>query len=147
MATQEQRFIIEVTENHYIKGGKAIRDYINGLPIGRHVVSIKKYKKQRSLSQNSYYHSCVVPAVKDGLIDAGFDRHLLNSETVHEMLKNKFLKEEVPNDDGLFIEMVRSTSSLTTTEFMNYIDDIQRWASEFLNIYIASPNEQSELNF
>lgn len=113
----------------------------------RIVLEVSKYQKQRSLSQNGYYHAVVVPAVKDGLVDAGFSKYSLDNETVHEMLKQKFLKEDIANESGEFITITRSTSTLNTVEFCEYIASIQRWATEFLSIYIPDPMEQSQLNF
>ena len=114
-------------------------------------IKIKKYRKQRSNKQNSYYHSCVIPFVKDGLINMGFEARLLSNENVHHLLREKFLKEDLSVSDGEhsgeFVTVVKSTTELTTTEFMDYIADIQQWAAEFLGIYIPDPGEQSKIEF
>jgi len=110
-------------------------------------ISLKQYRKSRSNKQNGYYHACCVPMVLDGLINAGFERSSLNNEVVHEMLKQKFLTQTLNNELGEFVTVTKSTSELTTTEFMDYIADIQQWGSDFLGIYIPEPNEQSTLNF
>lgn len=112
---------------------------------GRWQITITKYKKKRSLSQNAYYHGAIIPAVKQGLIDMGFEAHLLNNEAVHELLKGKFLKKDIANDEGQFIAITQSTTELSTTDFITYIEEIQKWASEFLNIYIADPGEQTTI--
>ena len=120
---------------------------LNGIVKGRWLVTITKYKKSRSLNQNNFYHGCVVPAVKDGLVDMGFDKYLMDNETVHEFLKSKFLKQDVGVESGEFITITKSTAKLSTTEFIDYIAEIQAWSSTFLNIYIPDPGEQSELNY
>ena len=109
-------------------------------------IVIRKKKKKRSNRQNSYYHGIVIPSVLDGLIDAGYERKELNSEVVHEFLRKTFLKKVIANDSGEFIEVIKHTSELSTVEMMEYIADIQQWASEFLNIIIPNPNEQSNLD-
>lgn len=110
-------------------------------------ISFKKFRRSRSTKQNAYYHSCLIPAVIDGLVDAGYERYKLNSETVHEFLKDKFLKEEITSQEtGEIIAIPRSTASLSTIEFATYVDDIIRWSAEFLNITIPLPNEQSEMD-
>lgn len=143
----EQRFVIEKLSDGSLKGGKAIKQAVDGLNIGRWVVTIRKYKKSRSNAQNSYYHGIVVNAVRDGLIDMGFAKYSLSNETVHEMLKQKFLKEDMANEDGVYISVTKSTTELSTTDMMNYIDDIIRWSAEFLSIVIPLPNEQSTINY
>lgn len=111
-------------------------------------VEISKWTKTRSTKQNAYYHSCVIPFVLDGLVDAGYERYKLNSEVVHELLKSKFLKHDIANEEtGETIEIVRSTADLSTSEFMDYIADIQNFSLEFLNVTIPDPNEQSMLAF
>jgi len=113
----------------------------------RGILTLKKYRKTRSNKQNAYYHGCVIPYVIDGIAAMGTSRSLLSAENVHEMLKAKFLGEDIPNEDGEFIRINRSTTDLTTTEFMEYLADIQRWAAEFLHIVIPDPGEQADLQF
>jgi hypothetical protein len=111
-------------------------------------VTVEKWKKQRSLNQNSYYWGCVLPCVIDGMVDVGYPRSELSAVLVHDFLKAKFVKKEVINEQtGEVISMIGSTSALSTTDMMTYIDDIKIWASEFLGIYIPEPMEQSELKF
>ncbi len=144
--TTEHRFIIEKKEDGSLIGTKPLKTAIDGLITGRHIFTIAKYKKRRSLPQNSFYHGIVVNCVKDGLIGAGFNPSELSNEIVHEMLKAKFLKQDIANDDGQFITIVKSTAELTTTEFMDYISEIQQWGAEFLSIIIPDPGEQGELD-
>lgn len=112
----------------------------------RVIITMKKYRKSRSNKQNAFYHGCLIPYVIDGLVAMGTNKNLLSAENVHEMLKAKFLGEDIPNEHGEFIRINWSTTDLSTTEFMEYIADIQQWAAEFLGIYIPSPNEQSEMD-
>jgi hypothetical protein len=111
-------------------------------------VTVEKWKKQRSLNQNNYYWGCVLPCVIDGMVGVGYPRSVLSTILVHDFLKAKFVKKEVVNKQtGEVISMIGSTSELSTTNMIDYIDDIKTWASEFLGIYIPDPNEQSTLNF
>lgn len=109
-------------------------------------ISVKGYKASRSLEQNGYYWGCVIPYVQEGLLDAGFDKSVLDQENVHEMLKGKFLKEDLAKDEwnGDFITLVGTTTDLNKLEFADYIEEIRRWASEILNI-IPDPEKQIEL--
>lgn len=109
-------------------------------------LTIEKRSKKRSNLQNDYYWGCCIPAVIDGLIDNGYPKSELNSEVVHLMLREKFLRcELVSEQTGEVISRIKSTTELSTIDFIVFIEDIQRWASEILNIYIADPNSQAEM--
>ena len=61
-------------------------------------------------------------------------------------MKYQFLKMETANEKtGEVITSIRATSSLTTSEMMDFIADIQQWSAETLELYIPDPNEQIEL--
>jgi hypothetical protein len=111
-------------------------------------VTVEKWKKQRSLNQNRYYHGSLIGQVIDALVNNGYPRSELNTEIIHEFLKAKFLKKDIVNEQtGEVLNITGSTTTLTTTEFMDYIDDIARWMAEYLNTVLILPNEQSTLNF
>lgn len=111
-------------------------------------ITIDKRFKKRSNQQSSYYYGCCVPAVLDGLVNNGYPKSELTLDVVHEFLKGKFLLTELVSEQtGEVISRVKSTTELSTTDFALYIDDIQRWAAEFLGIVIPNPNEQSEMTF
>jgi len=143
----ELRYVGEKLEDGTWKGLKAMRADMDEAPAGRYIFTCKKYRKSRSNRQNSYYWACVVPYVIDGLVGAGFEKSLLSVENVHELLKNKFLKEDYGIDGGEFITLTKSTTDLSTTEFMDYIAEIQKWGAEFLQIMIPDPGEQSEIEY
>jgi hypothetical protein len=139
---------MKITFNGKIKDGKmtiinrkSFDDYINSLPDKDVLITIEKKIKKRSNHQNAYYYGVVLKIVRQGLIDQGFD-NFRNDESVHELLKYRFLKVDESNPDGLFVERIKSTTELSTSQFMDYIAEIQRWASEFLNVYIPEPNEE-----
>lgn len=91
-------------------------------------ILVEKRRKQRSLNQNNYYWGVVIPMLADQF---GYE-----SEEMHEALKYMFLKKgkvELPT--------VRSTSSLTTVEFEDYMTRVRRWALQEQQILIPEPNE------
>jgi hypothetical protein len=111
-------------------------------------ITVEKWKKQRSLNQNAYYHGSLIVQVIDALVNSGYPRSEFSAEIVHDMLKAKFLKKDLVSEiTGDIINITGSTATLTTTEFMDYIDDISRWMAEYLNTVLILPNEQSTLNF
>lgn len=112
-------------------------------------LTIERKRNSRSNQQNRYYWGCVVPIVKEGLIDMGWERDKIgSSDQVHELLKHLFCKKiDLINEvTGEVIEMPPTTTELTTTGMMDYIEDIQRWATEFLGIHIPDPGQQVEFN-
>lgn len=64
-----------------------------------------------------------------------------NPEEIHELCKFKFLKKESYNEDTKeHFVYLRSTSSLTTEEHSEYLENIRRWSSE-MGFYLPEPNE------
>lgn len=105
-------------------------------------IKLERKKKSRSSMQNAYYWGVVLPTVRDRLAELGNEFSL---QDTHEALKAKFNLVEIKNNDEVSDEFVQSTSKLSTTEFMDYIDKVQRWANQFLGIIIPQPNEQIKL--
>lgn len=82
---------------------------------------------KRTLDQNAYYWSTVVPTVRECLLDEGFE---IGKDQTHEFLRGKFLEVEIENtkEHGILpLYFSRSTTDLTTTEFSEYIDNINEW--------------------
>lgn len=108
-------------------------------------VIVQRHRSKRSDQQNRYYWGGVVPIVCMGLNDIGYR---INEADTHEYLKATFLKDSIVNErTGELLPMIGSTRKLTTIGFMEYIQDIQRWAAEFLGVEIPDPNEQVEISF
>jgi len=104
------------------------------------VISLENQIKKRSLSQNAYYWYIAIPVAQKGLIDVGYK---ISTEETHEYLRNKFLLKELVNEEtGEILKSIKSTTELSTSQFMDYIAEIQQFCSEYLNIYLPSPNEQ-----
>lgn len=108
----------------------------------QNVVLILLQHRRRSNNQNRYYWGAIIPIVRDAMKKLGVEF----SETgTHELLKYKFLKCEHVTTDGEVIETIKSTTELTPTEFNEYIEAIQQWSAEYLNIVIPDPNTQTDL--
>ena len=106
-------------------------------------VIVQRRRSKRSDQQNRYYWGGVVPIVCMGLNDIGYR---INEADTHEYLKATFLKDSIVNENtGELLPMVGSTRKLTTVEFMEYIQDIQRWAAEFLGVNVPDPGEQIQI--
>jgi len=88
---------------------------------------VRRYRTNRSNNQNRYYFGIVIKILGDEL---GY-----MPDEMHEALKWKFLRK------GGKLETVKSTSSLTTIEFEEYLELIRIWALRDLEIAIPLPNE------
>lgn len=111
-------------------------------------VIVKKKKRRRSLDQNAYYWSAVIPGIVQGLIDLGHELMYGNEAHhygIHEFLKNKFLDngKDLADTNGVMIRIPPSTRMLTKLEFMHYLELVIKWAAEDLNTVIPLPNKEN----
>ena len=91
-------------------------------------VIVRPLKKHRSGEQNRYYWGVVIDII------AGATGY--SPEEAHDAMRVKFLADMTGD-----LPRVRSTTDLTTSEFMDYIAQIQQFGSEYLEVYIPEPNE------
>lgn len=105
--------------------------YLKGLGNRRIVEILKPPRKNRSLNENSYYWGVVIELISD---ETG-----MTAEEAHEAMKIMFLKKRISEK----IWTVKSTSTLSTLEFEEYVENVKRFASMELNIIIPLPGEVS----
>lgn len=99
---------------------------------------IRPVDKKRSPNQNAYYWGVVIKMLVE--YSAGKNSDKSDRESVHMAMACKFLKIK-KTVCGLPIELVRSTTSLSTKEFELYMENIRSWAAISLNLNIPLPNE------
>lgn len=119
--------------------------YFNGKDV---VITFSKHKKSRSNNQNRFYWGVVLPLVQKGLLDATGE--LRSNDNIHyKILLPLFAptNEIVNVDSGECINERLTSSEMTTTQFCEYILEVQKWGAEFLGIDIPSPNEENLINF
>lgn len=113
--------VLRYDENQFITWAEKQKD-------GKYALSIKKWYKPRSLQENAYYWGVVIELL------CGHTGY--TPEEMHDCLKAKFLPHGV---DEYGLEHVKSTTKLSTVEFETYMEDIRRWASSELDVYIPDP--------
>ena len=89
-----------------------------------------------------------MPIIQNGLKDCWGE--FRTTKNIHyKILLPKFAPEnEMVNiETGECITEKISSSEMTTSQFMNYIAEIQKWSAEFLGVDIPNPNEETTLNF
>ena len=92
--------------------------YLHSLQ-GRVEIIVKKFKKQRSIPENSYFHGVVIPLLADEL---GY---------THQEMKG-IIK---------WVFKVKSTADLDTVAFEDLMVKVRQWASVEFKFYIPLPNE------
>lgn len=101
----------------------------------------RSLRQGRSGQQNRYYWGVVIELLSE---HTGFDR-----EEMHEVLKHKFLRKTVwiHKKDGVEEQSVitKTTTSLTTKMFEEYLSQIRQWASADLGLFLPEPNEVSHV--
>jgi hypothetical protein len=97
-------------------------------------LTVKRHSKRRSSNQNQYYWGVVVAMIGEHIGES-------NPETVHEILKVAHNFEIRSVMVGHHLRVPLSTTALSTADFEAYLERIRRWASEFLELYIPTPNE------
>ena len=114
------------------------------LPKGRYRLIIEKYRKKKSNPQLGYLFACIYPYVLRGLNDLGWEFTSLDEVDVE--CKKRFASQEIINrHTGEIMEIPALKRDMTTTEFATYVNAIRDWASEYLNVYIPEPGEQTKL--
>jgi hypothetical protein len=83
-------------------------------------VSIRKKKSKRSLDQNRRLWD-LYGAIGDYI---GEDKY-----SIHELMGYKFLRE-LKTVGGETVEVIKSTTNLSTKDMADYQDAIERWAAE-----------------
>lgn len=137
-----EQIFIELTDGVIVKGRKSLANLFKGLS-GRFTISIEKTKRKRSNNQNRYLWGCVYKFIQHGFEDLGNKESI---ETIHEFCKQRFLKKEIAHEEtGEVLTFTKSTTELSTSEMMDYIAELQRFGSEYLNVVIPDPNQQVEI--
>lgn len=136
---------IAVKDDSFRVVNKALLDKeLIELPKGRYRLIIEKYRKKKSNPQLAWLYGQVYPLVLKALNDAGWE--FTSIEEVDEYCKSMFASREVLNrHTGEILEVPGLKRDMTTTEMMTYVDAIRDWASEYLNVYIPEPGEQTKL--
>jgi hypothetical protein len=104
-------------------------------------VTIEPVKKKRSNEQNRYLWGVCYPIIRNCLKELGNN---FSDNDVHDLLKMKFLKQTVlaNEETGECIERVKSTTELSTVDFMTYVMEIQKFSEEWFGVIIPDSNTQ-----
>jgi hypothetical protein len=136
--------ISEVKNGSLTRNRNLIKDAIATFDGKQIVIKIEKFKKKRSTQQNRFYYGIVIPIVQNCLKEAG---HIMTNESTHDLIKLKFLKETlfVNENTGEVIERIKSTTELSTSQFMDLLAEINNFTFEYFGVSLPSPNDDLTL--
>lgn len=119
---------------------KTLWEYLQSIPEGRYKITIQKSDK-RTLQQNNWFHA-VLPDIKEGLRDVGYNE-ILNEDDAKDFVKSMFFTKEISNGTDT-VKVIQGTSETSKIDFASKADEIIIWAQQYLGINIAPPNKQFE---
>jgi len=90
---------------------------------------IKERSANRSKEQNSLYWKWIDILSKE----IGYTK-----EEMHTLIKYKFLKRNIVDENGVEQEIIKSTTTLTTKEFSLMMNDLLFWSNNTLNINLPN---------
>jgi len=102
-------------------------------------ITITKQVRRRSMKQNGYYWSAVIPAIVELFAEHGT---IASDDDVHDYLRQHVggVTKHIASPTGDLVSIPASTTELSTMEFEQYLDAIRAWAMQFGKV-IALPNE------
>lgn len=113
---------------------EAICDYLRGLPEGKsYDVSVKLHRGKRTSPQNAWYWTIV------GIVSRETDN---TKDVIHRFFKKEFLGYDIKEIGGKRIAIVRSSSSLTTEEFSEYLGKVEAFVAQELGIILPDPSSK-----
>jgi hypothetical protein len=143
---QKITIISDVQGGNLKRNRNLIIDAIKSFEGSNVLITFEKPKKKRSNPQNSFYYGVVIPIVQNALRDTGY---IMTNEATHDLIKLKFLKEVILTNEetGEVVERVKSTTELSTSQFMDFIAEIRIFTNEYFGVDIPEPNENLTLKF
>ncbi len=134
----------EVKNGTLTRNVNLIKDAIQTFEGKQIVIKIEKFKNKRSTQQNRFYYGVIIPIVQNCLKEAG---HIMTNESTHDLIKLKFLKETlfVNETTGEVIERIKSTTELSTSQFMDLLAEINNFTFEYFGVSLPSPNDDLTL--
>lgn len=107
-------------------------------------VIVEKIYNKRSLDANAYYWSVIINEFCVGFLEMTGEK--ITKEEAHDFLKNKFNYVELTNPSTGEVEHLgKTTTQLTTVQFMEYQNECIRFIAEWFGRTCPEPGEQTEL--
>lgn len=135
-----------------IEGGKfstnlpAVREVIKHYEGQLIHVTFQKIKNTRTRPQNKYYWAVIVAIFKNAIREEWGE--LWSADDVHLFLKENCNYTERYNEStGMVVRTVKSTTENSTVEQEDFHQRCRNLASEFFNVNIPLPNEETNIEY
>ena len=119
-------------------------EFVAGLPVGEErplEVVVGAYKRRRSLSQNRTFHMWVTE-IANTYEETHGER--IAPEAWKAYLKGLFLGEASAEVMGKVVTTTRHTADLSVSEFMAFLDAVDRWAVDNLQAFLPRGPDYEE---
>jgi hypothetical protein len=108
---------------------------------GKFEVCIRQKKSRRSIDQNSL-HWKRLDVLRLHIADS--TGQIFSAEELHEFFKTKLLPVHLVEIGGESVKVRRTTTKMSTKEFSEFMDAIDRYCIERLNLYLPVPGLTEE---
>ena len=103
---------------------------------------IKGVRNTRSNRMNRFYWGVIIDTLVNYFNQEKTFGEVVSREAVHDLMKCKFLgMHRVFLPDGQPVDVVNSSRNLSNKEFIDYFEEIIRWADQHLSVHIPLPDE------
>jgi hypothetical protein len=111
---------------------------------GMYRMSVVKHRPRRSDRQNRFMWGCFVQPFATWLTETQGETY--TADDAHEVFKSMFLGRDVcdPKTGEVIGQSVRSTTTLSTTEFNEYLDHCAEFLARMCGIVVPEPGVYHE---
>ena len=110
---------------------EVLAEYLSCLPDKVFDVTIKVHREKRSNPQNAWYWTIV------GIVAKETDN---DKDTIHRFFKKEFIGYDVKMVGDKKIAIVRSSATLDTEEFSDFISKVEAFCANELGLQLPDPN-------
>lgn len=103
-------------------------------------LTIDEYKTTRSSAQNRLYWMWL-KIIADHVTHHDTSGTLFSDNDMHDWLREKFLDTRLIEVRGEFVKSRKSTTKLNTKEFTDYLEKIDMFCAQTLNLVLPHPED------
>ena len=137
-----------ITDGRFVTS--AVKELMREMEGKQCEVCIRPRRNYTSNGQRKYYRGVCIRLLAMTMRESGINGPHggpITDEQVHEMCAQRWLRRTVviSTDTGECMDIVMSTSNLTTGEMTEYIEHVRKWAMDTLDLDIPDPNEAGDV--
>ena len=113
-------------------------------------VCIRKRRNYTSALQKGYYHGVVIWLLCEEMRRLGVNGPHggpITEEQVHDIMRMKFLREDVVTnpETGEYETIILSTMKITAGRMTDYVEQVRQYAAEHFDLHIPDPDPNWKL--